>query len=108
MKLDVTTTLKLMDGTPIMEVGKDGQAETAVVRTALVNALLQPTDKDAGIDKMKKYDLAMRIYSAKTLVELTIEECAMVKELVGKSFAPLVVGQLWNLLDGRNDIIAKE
>jgi len=98
MLINVTETLKQFDGTPIKDVVK-GEAVDATVRQAIVNALMSPAEKDTGLEKVKKYDLAMRVYKEDE-VEFSAEEAAMVKEVVGKLFAPIVVGQLFKLLDG--------
>lgn len=100
MLLNVTETLKQMNGQDILEVDEKGESIPATVRTACVNALLAPVDKEAGTEKVKKYDLAMRIYK-EDKVELSAEECALIKEQSGKLFAPIVVGQLFNILDGK-------
>ena len=100
MKIKVTDVLKQLDGTtPIVNM-VDGEAKDATIREAFVNALMIPVETDAGIKKVEKYDLAMRIYNTDE-VELSVEEAATIKEVVGKAFAPIVVGQLFKLLDGK-------
>ncbi len=100
MILNVARELKQLNGQPIQDVGTDGKATPATVRHVLVNALMQPKEKDLGMEKMKKYELATRIFKNDS-VELDANEVAMLKNLVGELFAPLVVGQVWNLLEGK-------
>jgi len=100
MKLVVTQTLKQFDGTPLKDM-VNGEAVDATVRQAVVNALMAPVEGDDGVAKVRKYELAMRVYKEEE-VDLTVEEAAIIKTAVGKSFAPIVVGQLFNLLDGKD------
>jgi hypothetical protein len=62
--------------------------------------LLVPVENEAGVKKAEKYDLAMRVHKTDE-VELSVEEAAIIKDCVGKCFAPIVVGQLFKLLDGK-------
>lgn len=60
------------------------------------NALLTPDPKDDGKKKMLAFELAIK---CKGEADLTIEEMAKVKESIGKTYPPLVVGRAWNLLE---------
>jgi len=53
----------------------------------------------AGKDKAYRYHLSERIYGAKEPITLKAEKVTLIKELVGKAYLPLVVGQAWKLLD---------
>lgn len=99
MKINVTNSLKQLNGQPVMNI-IDGEAQEATIREAIVNALMSPAEKDSGIKKAEKYDLALRVYKEDE-VEFSAEEAATIKECVGKIFAPIVVGQLFHLLDGK-------
>lgn len=98
MLIDVTKVLTQFDGTPLKDM-VNGQAVDATFRMAFINALMAPQEKDSAMVKVQKYDLAMRVFKNDS-VELTVEEAALIKEAVGKAFAPIVVGQIYNLLDG--------
>lgn len=101
MKIDVNETLKALSGETLMDTDSKGTAIEATIKAAIVNALLTPAKSDNGIDKVKKYDLANRVYKAENEIELTVEEAALIKERVGEAFGAIVVGQIWGLLDGR-------
>ena len=101
MLINVTNVLVQFDGTPIKNV-VNNEAQDATIREACVNALMSPNEKDSGAKKVEKYDLALRIYKNDE-VELSVEEAATIKECVGKLFAPIVVGQLFKVLDGKVD-----
>jgi len=75
----------------------DGQAVDATVRMAIVNAVLSPVQKESGIDKVKKYELAKKIYASDE-VDLNEDEIKLIKDRVGETFPPMVVGQIYELL----------
>ena len=99
MLVKVNVPLKTMDG-QVMKDNVDGQAVDATVKLVIVNAVLAPVQKESGIEKVKKYELAKKIYTSDE-VELTAEEISLIKETVGENFAPVIVGQVWNLLEGK-------
>jgi hypothetical protein len=99
MLIDVTKVLTQFDGMPLKDM-VNGEAVDATVRMAFINALMAPAEKDSAVQKVAKYDLATRVYK-QDKVEITVEEASLIKEAVGKSFAPIVVGQVYNLLDGK-------
>ena len=41
----------------------------------------------------------MKIHKADPYAEITVEECALIKERIGEDFSPLVVGQTWSMLE---------
>ena len=96
MLVKVDTPLRTLDGI-VMKDNVDGQAVDATVRTAIVNAVLAPVQKESGIDKVKKYELAKRIFENDE-VDLNEDEIKTIKDAVGENFAPIVVGQIYELL----------
>jgi len=54
-----------------------------------------------GEKKFELYNVANKINSCKKEVELTVEEIALIKERIGKSFIIEVIGQAWNLLEAK-------
>ena len=96
MKLDVETILIGLDGKEL----KDGTT-LCTFKTVALNALLAsfPDEQNlSGEDKFKRYQLAMKI-NANSEVELSVEEAALIKQLVGKGFAPLVVGRMFEMIE---------
>lgn len=53
----------------------------------------------SGLDKVKRYSLASAIHAGEK-DSLTPEESVLLKELVGKFFTTIVVGQAFPMLDG--------
>lgn len=70
-----------------------------VCRTGLLNY----DDKMSGEKKYDNFKLAQKLEKApKAGIELTAEEVANIKALVGKSQFPMIVGLVWDLLEGKD------
>lgn len=100
MKVDVTQTFKTLSGKMMKDVGENGEPVDATLRLCVVNSLLAPVQKESGIDKVKKYELAKRVYQ-NDVVELTTEEIALIKNRIGEAVIPIVVGQAFDMLEGK-------
>jgi hypothetical protein len=97
MKINFEQTLKDMDGKDITE-GKEKKVLT--LDKVCVNALLSENqdDRQSGEDKLKVFQLAKKIYGAGE-VEVTAEEIVLIKNKVGRFYLPLVVGQVYEILE---------
>lgn len=96
MKRDFSTQLKSLDGEPLVNQGKP-----FTLGAAVIGALMTPFDDEAhisGEQKFNRYNLAVKI-NAPSAAEVSAEEIAQMKLVVGKAYGPLVVGQVFNLLD---------
>jgi hypothetical protein len=103
MKIKTDTPIKNLAGQVMKDNDGQGNSMDASVRTVVVNALLAPLQQgknEQGVDKVKKYELAKKIFSDDE-VELTVEEVALIKSRVGETFPPLVVGQVYEMLEGK-------
>ncbi len=116
MKIDFNYTFKELDGTAIAERPPemkqvDGEMKEVTyppftLRKACTNVLVmreadgQGRPKElSGKDKVERYELAKKIHNSKGLVDLTVEEVALLKELVGRIYPPITVGQAFEILD---------
>ena len=99
---------EIVDGEPVIKDGKPIMKKSPpfTLRTACVNVLTMREVDDrgkakeiTGKDKVKRYELAKRIYHAKELVDLQAEEISLLKELVGRIYPPITVGQAFEILD---------
>ena len=97
MKINVDETLKTLDGQIMMDNDGKGNAIEATVKMAIVNAVLSPVDKESGVDKVKKYELAKKIYTSDE-VDLNEDDIKLIKDRVGEAFPPVIVGQIYELL----------
>jgi len=96
MLVTVNQVLKTLDG-QVMKDNVDGNAVDATVKMAIVNGLLSPVQKESGVDKVKKYELAKKVFNADE-VDLDETEIALIKDRVGETFAPIIVGQIYEIL----------
>jgi hypothetical protein len=101
MLVNVNTVLTQLNGDPVMDMDGKGNAVEATVKMALVNAVLSPVQTDKPMDKFRKDELARKIYNTDGEVELTAEEVVLLKDRVGESYAPIIVGQVWRLLENK-------
>lgn len=98
MKIHVERTLKTIDGEDLKR--EDGAILS--VREVMLNSLLSPFPDErnlSGEDKVKRYSIAMRIHK-ESEPDLNVEELTLIKQLVGKLYFPLIVGQMWEILEG--------
>ena len=106
-KINVTQTLKNLDGSELQDVqqtcptcGQTTEARTWTLRLVLQTALMtiMRGENTDGAEKVTRYALAMRVHQSDE-VELNVEERAKLKDLVGKIYGPLIVGQVWEMLE---------
>ena len=127
MKIDINYTFKNLDGGVVPErpdepeefcgeiIVKDGKpvmkkSPPFTLRTACINVLImqqkspQAREKELSAeDKIKRYELAKKIYKSSGLIDLQSEEITLLKELIGKLYPPLTVGQAFEILDPHSD-----
>lgn len=98
MKINFNIELKDMDGKPIMET-KD---KPLLLDKVCVNAVLSeiPDEKTTGEQKLQRFQLAKKIYGAGE-IDVTAEEIVLLKDKIGKLYLPLVVGQVFEILEGK-------
>jgi len=88
--------IKNIDGSTLLQ-----DANPVVMKSLLVAALMgsNPSEKDvSGDEKFKRYELAQKV-NAGGNIDLTPEEIVLLKKLVGVSYTPLVVGQVYKILN---------
>lgn len=92
MKIDVTQTLKDLDGQPI------GKALRDICLEGITGVM--PEDRDMSIeDKGRLFHMAVTIHD-EDAPDLTLDEWAKVRARIGKAYGVLVVGQVLAMLDG--------
>ena len=100
MKTNFNQTLKELDGKPM----KGEKGEEVKLSLPSINSLLAtPTNEILEpVEKIVRYGIAQKISRAKGPVELTIEEVAKIKELVGKYMPTVVMGSVYEILESSN------
>jgi len=58
-----------------------------------------PTGNMDGIEKARRYFLAIEIHTAKNQVELSVDDIKLIKDEIGRVYPPLIVGQAYEILD---------
>jgi len=97
MLVKVNEVLKTLDGQTMKDNDGKGNAVDATMKMVIVNAILSPVNDETGVDKVKKYELAKKVYGSDE-VDLNEDEIKLIKDRVGEGFAPIVVGQIFELL----------
>ena len=93
---DFSVALTDFNGRPLATEG--GPALT--LREAVTTALVAPykDETPSGMEKVRRWQLAMKIQATHD-IELTADDIALVKSLVAKAYGPMIVGQVWSILD---------
>ena len=91
-------------------VGIDGKAletedkKKLVLKEVMVRSLLGDFPDEttlAGEEKVRRYQLAMKIMKAETKVDISIEDLALTKKQIAKMYGVLVCAQAWEMLEGK-------
>lgn len=105
MQLDVTRILKNIEGKPFKETGE--KSKDLTLGKACVGALLYIKNNDTvdGNEKFLRGEIAMRIHGAKKFVDLTIEDIAKIKTLVGDLYGPMLILRIWEILEQKKGVV---
>lgn len=98
MKVDFETRLVDLSGTAI----NDSEGKPAALRGVVIDALLAQFKDEpnlSGEEKVKRFILAEKIFRGET--EVSAEDVSLIKKLIGKAYNPLIVGQAWQILEGK-------
>ncbi len=99
MRIDFSQTFTTLDGVVIEETRGDGHAPVTLgsfAAQALVAA--DQTKPETGEEKVRAYDVAVRIYKGGEQ-EVSAEDIALMKAKVGAFGTALVVGQAYRMLE---------
>jgi hypothetical protein len=98
LAVDLKAPITQVDGKPFE--GSDGKPTVTTLGSIAKVALLAtyPDDQTAtGQQKFDRWKLASKIEAGDG--NLSVEEIKLLKDLIGKSYGPPVVGPAWKLLD---------
>lgn len=97
MKIDFNKKFTNFNG----DVLKDSQSQKELsLKDVCVEALMVVDQKEeiGGEEKVRRYNLALDIYNGKK-ENLSSEEIVLLKELIGRYFSTIVVGQALKMLE---------
>jgi len=96
MKIDFSAVIKDLDGDAV----KDGEKDATLGGVAC-SALLASYADEQGLpaeDKVRRFRLAETAAKGGEQ-EIKVEDVALIKQLIGKMFAPLIVGRAYDLIE---------
>jgi hypothetical protein len=96
MKIDFSAVIKDLDGGAV----KDGDKDATLGRVTCTALLASYADEQnlPAEDKVKRFRLA-EIAARGSEQEMKVDDVALVKKLIGKAFAPLVVGRAYDIIE---------
>lgn len=100
MKLNFNQSIKALGGEPLKDKDENGVLVDIMLKIVVVNALLAPIEKETGIKKFERSELAAKVYNAEGEADLTIDEVALIKKRIGEHYGPILVGPIWHILEG--------
>jgi hypothetical protein len=104
MKIDPTAILTKLNGEPHKVIdtasGVSGDKDLTL-KDAIVNALtaIYQDEKPEGVESFKRGQLASVIYKATGEIEVTAEDVALMKKLLGRYYGPAVIYPAYMLLE---------
>ena len=94
MKLETGTPLKTFTGDPI----NDAQGPVTIGKVAIAALLASYADEmPTGEEKLWRYNLARRL-NVGGEVEISTDDAALIKRLVGKAYGAVVVGPVYEAI----------
>ena len=104
MKVNVSETIKDLDGNPIQDDISNGGNKYLTLAKVISTALLNPIqpEKQTEDDKVQSFYISHDVYEASKKgesVDLTEEQIQLIKKQIGKKFMPLIVGRTYQLLE---------
>lgn len=100
MLIDFNQTIKQIDGTELtITEGKEATLKHFALEALQLN--FQDETNLSADTKCKRWLLATRIYANPAKIDLTAEEIVEIKKLIGKAYGPMIVGQAFQMLEGK-------
>lgn len=97
MKVDFNTPIKDIKGV-VVKNGQDDLTLESIACTVLLGVAAGDENIDPKV-KIRRFKLAVKLSEGKGEVDLSAEDIADLKALIGKNYAPLVVGRAFEILD---------
>lgn len=107
MKIDFGAKLIGYDGEVVRTQERAWEKDSPLIDMTLgiasVRALTAGIQEERiqGEEKFKRGELARRIYNSSGDIDISVEDAAIIKKLIGAVFLPTVVEASWPILDGK-------
>lgn len=98
MNIDFSKPILSLTGEPV----RISETDILTLKSVATGALLSAHPDDAGLpgeEKARRFNLALSIERATASIDIKVEDVAIIKKLVGRDYAPLVVGRAYELLE---------
>ncbi len=95
-KINFDVVLTTFEGKPL----EDNDGKDLTMARACRNALFTTDEKTTGEEKYTRYVLGMKV-GAGGEITLKSEEITTIKESIGTTMFPIVVGPVWDFLEGK-------
>ena len=100
MKIDILQKILSVDG--IKALSNQETKCDLTLKEVCITAVLQPGKDDTEKQKYAAYELFVKIRDCKTNeLELSTEEIVQIKKKIGLIYVPLILGQAFDLLEGK-------
>lgn len=104
MKRDLRQKMFNLEGVEL----KNEKGTPLTLCDVALNALLATFEDEralTGKEKADRYQLALKINKKPAEVDLTAEQMTLLKTLTGKAYGPLIVGQVYELLEQEPKVV---
>lgn len=99
MKVNLTDTIKGLDGEDITRPGLNGEVVPMTRAFAIRSALVQAGQTaPSAAEQMQRYDLQLKLHATGD-VSLSAEDIVLIKATLPTVYGPLVVGPIFKLLE---------
>ena len=101
MKIDFSTKINTIHGTPFQVPNGEGGTRDMELKDVCVEALYTPNPQspDSGAEKFRLHQLAVKLHRGGE-IEISPEDVALVKDKIGTLYGANVVGPAYEILNG--------
>lgn len=100
MRIEMNQKIMSVDG--IKAISNQETKCDLTLKDVCINAVLNPGKDDTEKQKYEAYELFVKIRDCKTAeLDLTTEEVVKIKKKIGLIYMPLIMGQAWEILEGK-------
>lgn len=101
MKVNFDTEITQLNGKPILI--EDEKATLRSVCVAALYLLYKDEVQMSSGNKFKRYQLAKKVFKATKETDMTIEELSEIKTVIAKNYGPMILGPVYNILEGEKE-----